>query len=111
MILKNLSQKTILCSNLKIASTFFDNLFGLLRQSNQGMLFYTRFGIHTFGMTKNIDVLILDKEHKVVKINIGLHHNQLFFWNPKYNIVIELPEGSVNISKTKPGDQLFWAKK
>lgn len=106
MILKNISRKTILSEELKTAESLIDSLLGLLLKRNTSLLFKTRFGIHTFGMHKNIDILILDADYKVVKIKKSLAPNKIFFWNPKYNFVIELSEGTIKKSKTLPGDQL-----
>jgi len=110
VILKNLTRKTIIFDNIKVASSYYDNLFGLLQQDNQAMIFNTRFGIHTFGIKEKIDVFVLDKDSKVVKMKT-VSPNNLFFWNPKYNMVIELPKGTLSKSKTKIGDVLFLAKK
>lgn len=57
--------------------------------------FETHFGIHTFGVLYPIDVVILDTKLTVVKIHESLAPNRLFFWNPRYSRVIELPEGTV----------------
>lgn|GEM_PF-1530341 len=69
-------------------------------------LFITRFGIYTFGMKFPIDVLILNKENKVVKISENLKPGNLFFWPPKYNKVLELPEGFIKRNKIKTGDKV-----
>lgn len=107
MVVLNTLKKTIVTSDLKEARSFLDKSFGLLKQSNpRSLLFKTRFGIHTFGLKFNIDVLVLDKGLKIVKLKQSLKPNQFFFWSPKYNLVIELPEGSIDKSQTKIGDQL-----
>ncbi|MFA5933107.1 MAG: DUF192 domain-containing protein [Microgenomates group bacterium] len=111
MILENVTQKTIVYPNIEIASSFFDQLLGLLQHTKQAMLFYTRFGIHTFGMNRKIDVIVLDQKWKAAKIKKNLPSNSLFFWNPKLNIVIELPSGTINKSKTEIGNVLKMHKK
>lgn len=57
--------------------------------------FTTRLGIHTFGVLSPIDVLILDKNNRVVKVRKGLLPNRVFFWNPMYKNVIEMPAGTI----------------
>jgi uncharacterized protein len=102
MILK--INNKIITKDLKIAESFIDNALGLLLKSNpRFMLFKTGFGIHTFFMREEIDVVVLDSKNKVVKIKKSLKPNSVFFWNPKYTQVIELPKGkiaqfSINIS-------------
>lgn len=57
--------------------------------------FTTRWGIHTFGMKVPIDVVILDEDF-CVAITKRLPPNRIFFWNPNYRHVVELPEGEIN---------------
>lgn len=93
--------------DIKEAKSFFDRLLGLLRPSNpRSLLFKTRFGIHTFGLSVPIDVIVLDSKFRVVKLREALSSNRLFFWNPKYDTVIELPEGSIRKSDIKIGDKI-----
>lgn len=76
----------------KQAKSIKDYTFGLLLEENRnGLLIKTRFGIHTFFMKFPIDVYVLDKNLKVVKVKKNLKPNRMFFWNPKYNMVVELP--------------------
>ncbi len=92
MKLINTSTKKTLTTRLKIANSLAQNTFGLLKEdSNTAMLFKTRFGIHTFFMQYPIDILVLDNTYKVVQIRKNLVPNRVFFWNPYYSIVIELP--------------------
>lgn len=104
MTLKNLTRKTIITKDLKEAKSFLDQLLGLNRQSNpKSLLFKTRFGIHTFGLKEEIDMLVLDQNWRVVKL-ATIKPGNFFFWNPKYEIVIELSRGSIKKSKTNLGD-------
>ncbi len=104
MILKNITKNTILARDLKETKSISDQLLGLLKKSNpKSLLFKTRFGIHTFGLKKSIDVVILDQGLKVVKLKRSLKPNSFFFWNPKYKLVIELPAGTINKTKTTQG--------
>lgn len=96
MILLNKTTGKIICKDLKIASSILDRMLGLLIKSNpRSMLFKTRFGIHTFFLNEPIDVIILDNNFKVVKINQNLKPNRVFFWNPVYPYIIELPQGHI----------------
>lgn len=107
MILKNASKKTILAKNAKWCKGWLDKLFGLHLAGNpQSLIFQTRFGIHTIFLSRSIDVLILDQNLKVVKIEVDLLPNKFFFWNPIYDLCLELPGGSIVKSKTQVGDRL-----
>ncbi len=69
---------------------------GLIGKRNpEILLFKTRFGIHTFGLRFPIDVLILDDNGKIVQAKEGMGPNSIFFWNPKYKTVLELPVGDI----------------
>lgn len=68
--------------------------------------FTTRWGIHTFGMRSPIDVLILDNDNRVVKLVKSLPPKRIFFWNPKYFRVLELPQGTIEKRKITVGNQI-----
>ncbi len=92
---------------VKEARSWYDKTIGLVGNDKPFPLFLTtRFGIHTFGLKFSIDILILDKSDRVVKIKKGLKPNSLFFWNPIYKKVLELPVGTLNILKIKIGEKI-----
>lgn len=107
MIIVNLIKETTISTNTKEAKSFLDQLLGLHRKSNpRSLIFRTRFGIHTFFLSEPIDVIVLDNKNRVVKIKENLQPNRFFFWNPKYNTVIEIPKGTIYKSKTLLFDTL-----
>ncbi len=104
----NLTKKTILSKDFKQANSFKDRSFGLLLSSNpRSLIFKTRFGLHTFFLKKAIDILVLRSDLTVVKLKKNLKPNKLFFWNPLYSLVIELPKNSIKTSKTSLGDKVL----
>lgn len=106
MTVLNFTKNTVVANDLKEISSVADKFLGLLRQSNPSSLFFkTRFGIHTFFLKDPIDVIVLDQDFKVVKI-VEVLPNRLFFWNPKYFYILELPKGTIKNTKTKVGDVL-----
>ena len=106
-MVKNLSKNTIVVRDLKRASTFLELLLGLHWLKNPpALLFRTRFGIHTLFLKAAIDVVVLDNRLRVVKLKSNLVPNRFFFWNPKYELVMELPKGALRASRTGLGDQL-----
>lgn len=107
MTLKNLTTGKIICSDLKIAESFIDRILGLLIKSNpRSLLFKTRFGIHTFFLKEPIDVLILNSGYKIVELKPNLKPNRLFFWNPKFKIILELKKGRIKKFRIKEKDIL-----
>lgn len=100
------------------AKTFWEKSIGLIGTSHprgdtlfapHGLLLKTRFGIHTFGMRYAIDVLVLDKQNRVVKLKENLKPNGIFLWNPKCNMVIELPTRSIKSNQITIGSVIIFA--
>jgi uncharacterized membrane protein (UPF0127 family) len=82
-----------------------EKLTGLIGKKRiEPICFTTRWGIHTYGVHFPIDVLILDGNNRVVNMVARLQPNRLFFWNPKYATVIELPEGKIKEFRIRSGD-------
>lgn len=92
---------------VKLLKTFKDKLLGLINAEKAvPVLINTRFGIHTFGLKFPIDVVILNKDYKVVKISENLKPNKIFLWLPFFNKVIELPKDEVKKLNIKQGSIL-----
>lgn len=82
--------------SVQVLSSFLEKSRGLIGAPKPyPVLFKTRWGIHTFGVRFPLDIVILDKHNQVKKIAKSLGPNQLFFWLPYYDTVIELPAGAV----------------
>ncbi len=66
--------------HVKKANTFWQAIRGLIGAKKPHALYMkTRFGIHTFGVLFPIDVVILDAQHRVVKLQKSLKPNRIFF--------------------------------
>lgn len=85
----------------------YQKIVGLIGPDLQKSIYFnTRFGIHTFGMRFPIDILILDNNLRVVKLKNNLIENSLYFWNPKYDIVLELPKGTIKQKGIQIGSKI-----
>lgn len=76
-------------------NTFSKKLKGLMFKKDkitEGYLFKKTNGIHTFFMRQNIDVILLNKDLKVLYIKENMHPNRILL--PKKNVyyTLELPE-------------------
>ncbi len=90
---------------VKTLTSFIHRLIGLLDDRvSPPTLFYTRFGIHTFFMRKNIDVLLLTNEGEVVDLRRSLKPFSFFFYLPIYSLIVELEDGFIDKNKIKIGD-------
>lgn len=90
---------------VKYLRTFMQASVGLLPAVKAYPVFFkTRFGIHTFFMGFPIDVLILNKTNRVVLLKKNLLPFRILIWNPLYNTVIELPQGTIDSQSIKIND-------
>jgi uncharacterized membrane protein (UPF0127 family) len=89
------------------ANSLFKRTKGLIGQERIEPFFLkTRFGIHTFGMKKGIDVVILDKQNRIQTVKKNLKPFRILLWNPLYDRVLELPRGFISTHHLKKGEQV-----
>lgn len=92
---------------VKLLKTWKEKVVGLLNSPKaHPVLLHTRSGIHTFGMKFPIDVLILDRNDKVIKMKKLLTPGNIFLWSPLYDQVVELPAGEIEKNSIKIGDSI-----
>ena len=85
------------------ATSWKDKMRGLMfRDSIIPLYFETRFGVHTFFVKAPIFVLILDAKNRVVSMK-QVHPWKVYFWNPQYSRVLELPINYPGLSKITKG--------
>ncbi len=107
MKLVNKTKNRVVAEEIGIAVTFMQKTVGLLHTKEPASLFLkTRFGIHTTGMHLPIDCAVLDADFKVSAVRENIKPGHFFFWNPKFNNVIELPAGTLLRTETTLGDIL-----
>ena len=90
---------------LQIANSFLSRLKGFMfkKKIHTAIRFQTK-SIHTFFMKEEIDVLITDKENKILAYYKNLEKNKIIY-NFKAYYIYELPKNS--IKKIKAGDTLI----
>ena len=82
---------------IKIANSFKDKLVGLMNKTNidYGLLIPNCKSIHTFFMKESIDVLLLDKDNRILMINRNVKPNRILIYkNKKRTNILELPNNS-----------------
>ena len=79
-----------------VANTFKKRLFGLMGKTNiqKGIFFPKTRSIHTFFMKENIDVIMIDKNNKIVYYHKNLQRNKILIKKKAYH-TIELPHNSL----------------
>lgn len=105
----NLSKKNIIAVKPVYARSFLARGRGMIGRnfSNfDGMIFEHCNSIHTLFMSMNIDVLFIDGKFKVCSSKKSLKPWFPLIRNAEACTVIELPEGTIEKTKTEPGDYL-----
>ncbi len=104
----NASKDAILADEAKMANTFFTRLIGLLNRNSlrkgEALILIPSNSIHSFFMRFKIDVIFLDKTGKVVALLPSFRPWRL---SPVYfnsHSTIELPEHTLQLTQTQPGD-------
>lgn len=106
----NSTKGSVICTEGRLADTFFTRLFGLLGrkglEENTGLLISPSSGVHTFGMSFAIDIVALDAKNRV----LGAYEN-IGPWTVrgislKTRSVLELPAGRIRQCGLEAGDVL-----
>lgn len=107
--ISNLTRQVVIASHVEVADHGARRRKGLLGRDHlaagEGLWILPCEAVHTFGMQFAIDLIYLDRNHRVRKIRSGV---------PPYRIsgclsahsVLELAAGTIKQSQTKPGDRL-----
>ena len=79
------------------ANTFSKRFFGLMGKRNikKGLFFSKCNSIHTFFMKEEIDIIMIDKDKKIVYIKENVTKNKIIYKKEAYH-TIELPKNSIN---------------
>ena len=107
----NTTRGTAVGESIELADTSLKRMFGLLGRrgldAGEGLWIKPSSGVHTFGMAFKIDVIGLDRDHKVIKLWRCLVPFRVTSVSIKLKSVIELPCGTIKGSQTQIGDQLL----
>ena len=106
----NQTKKIVLAENANLSDTPFKRIKGLLGRKSLGdgeaLIIKPCNSIHTFFMRFPIDVIFVDKNHKIVKIISGLAPFRLSPIYPGSAYVIELSSGKISPKSAAVGDTL-----
>lgn len=104
------TRNTVLGNHIAVADTFLTRLVGLLGKKRlepeSGLLIDRSSGVHTFAMRFPIDVIALDRHHRVQGIWHALRPWRLSGVSWRYHSVVELPSGQIRRCRVEIGDQL-----
>ena len=107
MKITNVTKDKIIANDAVVPKGLIAQSIGLIgAKKPYPLVLSTSLGIHTFGVRFPIDILVLDKDNRVVSIKQNLGPLRIFVWNPKHSKVIELPSGTIAKTKISVGDKL-----
>src|SRR6266496_6238298 len=106
----NKTKETFLAFRVNIADSVAGRLIGLLgRRSlkpDSGVWIFPANAIHTIGMLFSFDVVMIDKDFKVVSVKELVKPFRVILPKMRAESVIELPAHTIFRSRTEVGDEL-----
>src|SRR5689334_19915206 len=106
----NKTKETFLAFRVDVADSILSRLVGLLGrrslQPDSGVWICPANAVHTVGMLFSFDLVLIDKDFKVVGLRELVRPFRITMPNRKAESVIELPAHSIFRSRTQIGDQL-----
>src|SRR5215470_9796589 len=112
-MVRNDTRRTVLAEAADVANTSATRRTGLLKherlEQGQGLWIVPCESVHTFFMKFPIDLVYLDKRHRVKKVRHAVPAWRLSACLSAHSI-LELPAGTAEKSGTLPGDELVMEK-
>jgi uncharacterized protein len=106
----NQTKETFLSFRVKVADSIFGRLVGLLGKRslhpNSGVWIVPANAVHTIGMLFTFDLVLIDKDFKVVGLRELVRPFKITRPNFRAESVIELPAHTIFRSRTEIGDKL-----
>ncbi|HKS75899.1 MAG TPA: DUF192 domain-containing protein [Terriglobales bacterium] len=106
----NKTKETFLAFRVRVADSITGRLVGLLGKRSlrpdSGVWIVPANAVHTIGMLFTFDLLMIDKDFKVVGLRELVRPFRVVWPNLKAESVLELPAHSIFKSRTEIGDQL-----
>ena len=109
-LVRNASTGRVLAWRVRRADSWFERTIGFLPRSSiapeEGLWFERCSAVHTVGMRSALDVLFLDKELRVVKVESNVTPGKLHVGARNAHIVAEFGPGFAKANPITIGDQL-----
>lgn len=107
----NQTRGTFLAFRVSVADSILGRLVGLLGKKSlkpdRGVWIVPANAIHTFGMLFSFDVVMIDKDFRVVSATEMVKPFRVILPKRRAESVIELPAHTIFQSRTQVGDQLM----
>jgi uncharacterized membrane protein (UPF0127 family) len=108
----NKTRERFVATHATVADGYFSRLVGLLgttrrwARPGKGLWIIPSHGVHTIGMMYALDLIFLDRNHKVVDVEEHVRPFRISKVSFKAESVLELPVHTVFRTETHVGDQL-----
>jgi len=108
----NKTRERFVATHATVADGYFSRLVGLLgttrrwARPGKGLWIVPSHGVHTIGMMYALDLIFLDRDHKVVDVEEHVRPFRISKVSFKAESVLELPAHTVFRTETRVGDQL-----
>lgn len=106
----NTTQNCSLASHVRIADDARSRLIGLLGQPSlppdTGLWIRPSNSIHTIGMKFAFDVVLIDRDYRVVGLREGIRPFRIVLPHPRTHSVLELPANTISRTQTEVGHLL-----
>jgi uncharacterized protein len=110
MSVYNQTRKTTLAWRVRVADGFLSRMIGLLGKpsmpAGSGLWIVPGNSIHTVGMLFPIDVVLMDRNARVVGLRERVAPFSILWPNVRAKSVLELPAQTISATSTRLGDQL-----
>ena len=108
--ISNPVRQSVLGDRIGVADTTLTRFVGLMGRGSlapgHGLIIRPSNGVHTLWMRFSIDVLLLDKQNRVLSAYRNLRPFRITAINWKAFSALELPPGTIAATNTQLGDQL-----
>ncbi len=108
----NKTRERFVATHASVADGFFSRLVGLLgttrrwARPGKGLWIIPSHGVHTIGMMYALDLIFLDRDHKVVDVEEHVRPFRISKVSFKAESILELPAHTVFRTETHVGDHL-----
>ena len=106
----NRTRNTVLGDSIRVADTGLTRIVGLLGEKSlsagDGLLIVPSQGVHTLGMSFDIDIVVLDSEWLTLAIRPAMKPFRMTRIFLKATAVLELPSGTLSATQTEVGDAI-----
>jgi hypothetical protein len=109
-LVRNATTGRVLAWRVRRADGWLERTIGFLPRASiapeEGIWFENCHAVHTVGMRTALDVVFLDRDHRVVRVEANVPPHKLVVTARHAHTVAEFGPGFVKANPLKPGDQL-----